>query len=142
MGASISGDARDLTTRALTRPPRSTAAHIVGRLLILTRMCCSPLARSQALSLPPPAVSSTSTSARRGFSSWAINSVRILLSIRQAVLYDTLISRSSCFAEMPQRVLVITYMAKYHRCRDVEDFSKIVPAVGWTWCPQPVQVHD
>jgi len=24
----------------------------------------------------------------------------------------------------------------------VDDFSKIVPAVGWTWCPQPVQVQD
>jgi hypothetical protein len=35
-------------------------------------------------------------------------------------------------AERPQRVLVIRWMAKNHRCSDVDEPSKIVPAVGWT----------
>ena len=36
---------------------------------------------------------------------------RIMYAIRYAVLYVTPSSRSSCFADMPQRVLVIRYIA-------------------------------
>ncbi len=69
---------------------------------------------------------------QRLVSSWPISWLRISFIIRQAVGYDTPISRSSCLAEIPQRVLVIRYIAKYQRWSDVEDLWKIVPAVGWT----------
>ena len=39
-------------------------------------------------------------------------------------------------------MIVIGSIAQYHRCSEAHDLWKIVPAVGWTLCPQPVQVHD
>ncbi|HEY2478529.1 MAG TPA: hypothetical protein VGI17_07350 [Solirubrobacterales bacterium] len=39
-------------------------------------------------------------------------------------------------------MLVIRYIAWNHSRSEVEERWKMVPAVGWTWCPQAVQVHD
>jgi hypothetical protein len=40
---------------------------------------------------------------------------------------------------MPQRVLAMRKMAWNQCWSDVDDLWKIVPAVGWMWCPQESQ---